>query len=444
MEKSVHSAALWTRLLPAGIRDALRFLHGNILVIAVTNGLGNFARAMVFPYASLYILALGGNAATVGFIDALFPLTGLLIFPLGGYIADHMGRVKIIGWAGLLAGGAIVLFVFAPSWQFIAVATLFRGVLNLQFPARSAIIADSLSPQDRGRGIATMNTVAGLLTIVAPYVAGLVVEAYGPNFGMRLLYAVMAVAYAGSGVIHLRWLTETSPNAGQRLNWRELPALLKRVYGSIPSTLRQLPRPLRPIAAVIVLSFMANAVVSPFWVIYAVEEIGLSKTNWGLILLLEATLRNIAYIPAGALVDRWGRARSLAAALALALITIPLFVWAPSFGVVLAIRLAVAINQAITVPACTALLADLTPRHLRGQVMGAMGQGGIMLGSAGGGTGGPSVGFVTTVPLMAASIMGGYLYTANPVYPWLFLAGMVGVALILVIGFIRDPQAAEL
>ncbi|MEZ4736821.1 MAG: MFS transporter [Caldilineaceae bacterium] len=442
MEKSVQSAALWTRLLPAGIRDARRFLHGNILVIAITNGLGNFARAMVFPYASLYILALGGNAATVGFIDALFPLTGLLIFPLGGYIADHMGRVKIIGWAGFLAGGAIALFVFAPSWQFIAVATLLRGcsICNSR-PARPSL--PIRSPRHRG-GIATMNTVAGLLTIIAPYMAGLVVEAYGPNFGMRLLYAVMAVAYAGSGLIHMRWLTETSPNAGQRLNWRELPALLKRVYGSIPTTLRQLPRPLRPIAAVIVLSFMANAVVSPFWVIYAVEEIGLTETNWGLILLLEATLRNIAYLPAGALVDRWGRARSLAAALTLALIAIPLFVWAPSFGVVLIIRLVVAINQAITVPACTALLADLTPRRLRGQVMGAMGQGGIMLGSAGGGTGGPSVGFVTTVPLMAASIMGGYLYTANPTYPWLFLAGMVSVALILVVVFIRDPQAAEL
>ncbi|MEZ4866383.1 MAG: MFS transporter [Caldilineaceae bacterium] len=428
----------------SSLRASLRFLHGNILIIAITNGLGNFARAMIFPYASLYILALGGSATTVGFVDSLFPLTGLLIFPIAGYVADHMGRVKIIGWAGILSGMAIALFVVAPTWQFVAAATILRGLINLQFPARSAIIADSLSPQDRGRGIAAMNTVSGLLTIIAPYIAGLVVDAYGANLGLRMLYTVMALAYAGSGVIHWRWLVETSSHASQRLKLTDLPGLLKRAYGGVPTTLRTLPLPLRPVAAVVVLSFMANAVVSPFWVIYAVNEIGLSETSWGLILLLEATLRNIAYIPAGALVDRWGRARSLAVALTLALVTIPLFVWAPSFGVVLAIRLLVAINQAITVPACTALLADLTPRHLRGQIMGAMGQGGIMLGTAGGGTGGPSVGFVTTIPLMIASLMGGYLYTANPVYPWLFLAGMVALALILVLGFIRDPQAAEL
>ena len=43
-----------------------KFMLGNIIVFSVTGLLGNFARSMVFPYASLYIMALDGNAKTIG------------------------------------------------------------------------------------------------------------------------------------------------------------------------------------------------------------------------------------------------------------------------------------------------------------------------------------------------------------------------------------------
>ena len=75
--------------------------------------------------------------------------------------------------------------------------------------------------------------------------------------------------------------------------------------------------------------------------------------------------------------------------------------------------------------------------------MAALGQGGIMLGMAGGGTGGPAVGFIVTIPLMIASFAGGYLYVLNPTYPWFFTAVTTAISIILVLLFIRDPQQAE-
>ena len=75
--------------------------------------------------------------------------------------------------------------------------------------------------------------------------------------------------------------------------------------------------------------------------------------------------------------------------------------------------------------------------------MAALGQGGIMIGMAGGGTGGPAVGFVVTIPLMIASFAGGYLYALNPTYPWFFVAMTTAISIILTVLFIRDPQRAE-
>ncbi|MCB9150344.1 MAG: hypothetical protein H6641_16440 [Caldilineaceae bacterium] len=73
----------------------------------------------------------------------------MLLFPIAGYVADNAGQVRIIALSYYLSGTFLLLFILAPSWQWIAVATLLRRVMALQFPARSAIIADSLSPQQR-------------------------------------------------------------------------------------------------------------------------------------------------------------------------------------------------------------------------------------------------------------------------------------------------------
>ena len=82
---------------------------------------------------------------------------------------------------------------------------------------------------------------------------------------------------------------------------------------------------------------------------------------------------------------------SLLSALLLALVSIPLFVFARSFTNVLLIRAAVAVASTIAIPACTALVADMVPRKIRARAMAALGQDGVMLGAVGGGTGGPGI-----------------------------------------------------
>jgi MFS family permease len=425
------------------LRDAFRFVSGNIMVFSVTGMLGNFARAMVFPYVSLYILALGGDATQIGLVNSLRPLAGLVVFPIAGYVADHAGRIRLIVVANFVSVVIVAMYFLAPTWEVVAVGASLQGLAVLMFPARSALIADSLSPEDRGRGIAAMNTIMSVLAIFAPYIAGVVVDRYGANTGVRMLYGAMLALYLASAFIHLRFLEETAPHVSGRLDITRLPRALRDAYGGLPGTLAQLPRSLRALAGVIVLSFMSNAVASPFWVVYAVEQIGLSSSEWGLILLIETALKIVLFMPAGTLVDRWGRTASMLAALLLALVSIPSFVFATSFSSALLIRAAVAVAFTITIPACSALMADLVPRKMRGRVMAALGQGGIMIGAAGGGTGGPAVGFVVTIPLMLSSLAGGYLYALDPAYPWYFVLMATALSILLTALFIRDPQRAE-
>ena len=234
------------------LRRNFKFMHGNILVISLTRTLGMFCRSAVFPYASLYILALGGDPTQIGFVNALKPLAGLLMFPVAGYLTDHVGRVKLIALGGYLSGAILLMYVLAPNWQIVALAGLLQGFMVLQFPPISAIIADSLSPQDRGKGIATMNTIAGALAMFSPYLAGAVIDAYGEEFGMRVLYGVMMVAYLASAAINHRYLKETASSSKNRVDWSALPQAFKDAYGGVLSMFKKLPRSLQAQAVIII------------------------------------------------------------------------------------------------------------------------------------------------------------------------------------------------
>ena len=420
------------------------FMRGNVLVLTLSGALGMFCRGMVFPYTPLFILSLGGQPAEIGFIYALGPLGGLLIFPIAGYLADHTSRARLIAITGYFSSIIILLYIFAQNWHWLALARLLQGFAVLQFPASSAIIADSLSPESRGRGIATMTTISGTLAILAPYVAGLLLDSYGIDTGMRVLYAIMAVAYAVSATINLLFIKETKRPQTKEVEISRLSVTFKNAYSGIPALLRRFPKTLKALAVIIILGFMANGVASPFWVVYAKNQIGLSSAQWGLVLLIEAALGNIVRIPAGFLSDRYGRTRFILASLLLCGASIPLFVFATTLAHVMAIRCLVAITMAFFGPSCGALLADTVPRDIRGRAMAAIGRGSVMIGAASGGTGGPGVGFLTIIPLAVASLAGGLLYEWNSASPWGFVLVVSAIALVLTAIFVRDPQNAEI
>ncbi len=120
-------------LMLKSLRKIFAFMHDNILIMTVTGAMGMFARSMVFPYASLYILALGGEPAQIGLVNSLRPLAGLIAFPIAGYLADRVSRVKVIGFTGYFSGAILLMYVLAPSWRVIALAGLLQGFAVLVF-----------------------------------------------------------------------------------------------------------------------------------------------------------------------------------------------------------------------------------------------------------------------------------------------------------------------
>ena len=250
-------------------------------------------------------------------------------------------------------------------------------------------------------------------------------------------------AYFINAIINQRFLRETSANSHQTLDLSALSGIFREAYRTIPALLRRLPTTARALTAIVILMFAANAVASPYWIVYARDHIGLSTTDWGLILLIEMIVSSLLYLPAGIAIDRYGRVRFVRASLLISGLAVPMVALATGFTHVLLIRIAVAVANTFFLCASSAMMADALPRDIRGRAMAALGRGTVMLGASSGGTGGPGLGFLVIVPVMLASLLGGYVYSYNATLTWLAVMAASAVSLIVAVAVLRDTELAE-
>jgi MFS family permease len=427
-------------------RSPFWFLTGNIRVLVVCRVLWSFSTSIVYPFFSLYILALGGTPSQIGLINSLGIISGMFLYPVGGYIADKMGRVKLVGFSTYAYALSHLLFVFANNWQAVAVGQFLSHLFLFYSPAMNALQADSLPPGVRGRGFATIMAIPGSVRIIAPYIGGWVIASYGGgDLGMiravRLCWGVAFLVGILVATIRLKFLRETIPEeeVTERLSLNDLPRIVKESYASIFDSLKWMDSSLRGIVIVEIVSSLFVAMTAPFWVVFAKQVIGLEPVQWGSILLMSGAVGIVLAFPMGSLVDRVGPRRVILLSMGLAPVAIFLYLFSGGFYGVAAILCAMSLINGMLMPAFSTLIANLIPRNRRGRLYSLLGERGVMF-SYGNFWGG---GFLLFPAAAIGSFIGGYVYEMNNTWPWIILAVATTANFLLAVRYIKEPENAE-
>jgi len=111
-----------------------------------------------------------------------------------------------------------------------------------------------------------------------------------------------------------------------------------------------------------------SSILGRFMSVYAVNVIGISNTEWGVVHSTSGLINVIARIPFGHLTDRYGRKKPIVISYFIRPIFLLLFIHSKSLPHVLVAQSLITLARDLESPAWQALVADLTPRTERGRV----------------------------------------------------------------------------
>ncbi|UCH03187.1 MAG: MFS transporter [Candidatus Bathyarchaeota archaeon] len=428
------------------LRSIFGFIQGNTLVLIVADILSRFGvYGLVWPYFSLYVMALGGSPIIVGFVYSVGVLAGFPTFPIGGYISDHSGRVKLVGIMTYLESFIFVFFIFANNWIIMIIGLFLWQMIAIHYPVLQAIMADSLPPGKRGIGFATAMALPSITGFIAPYISGYLIDIYGGGFtgvrvAMPICWTISLIIGLVVATIRIRLLTETLEKAESRISLKNIPFLLKASYKSVLDSIKWMPNSLRAIAIVsIVITFFVS-IAGPFWIIYATSILGLKASSWGVLILVLGQVQIGLSIPMGHLVDRYGARRLIILALFLSIFPTFFFIFCRTFIEIILTLLTLTCANAILWPAFSTVKANLIPRERRGRLLSILGHGGGAISWSGTW----ATGVILFIPMSVGMLIVGYIYESNPKYPWIILTVAIILCLILTIQFIHEPEKPEI
>ncbi len=176
-----------------------------------------------------FVLSLGASMPTLGLLSSLGGMNGIvttLVQPLGGWLADRLGRKPFILLASVAYIAGYVLFWLSGAlnlWSLLLLGIIAVGASALANPARSSMTAESV----RERHGSAFSAI-----LVATMVPGIVVPALGgalaDRFGYLSIFPI-AIALEAVGLFLVwRYMRETRASNGGGISWRETMRMFAR------------------------------------------------------------------------------------------------------------------------------------------------------------------------------------------------------------------------
>jgi len=410
------------KLITMGVQSGKSFLglRGNALVMSITETVGQGILSLTSTFWSLYVLDLGASISILGLLGLVQGLFRVLIQIPAGYLTDKMGRKKLVIWGGFISSFAPFTYFLATRWEHLIPGVMLEAFTNIVLPARQAMFADAVDPKRRATAFATIHTLMAVPSTSLPIIGGYLLERMGMLPGMRLAFLITGVVMLSAGL-------------GRALYLKESLTVEKRITErlSFRGTLLDIFEPVIRLGVLRIAIFgaflysLAAGVVMRYSVVYAVDIIGISKPQWGLVHGAMGVIGILTRIPIGRTIDRLSRKLSILVSYATRPIFIVAFALSKNFQQVLLIEIGNHIFSYFQQPALEALVIDIASTQRRGRAYGAL----------------------NTIPGIAstiAQILGAFFWEAfGAAWAFYFSALFTAAAAVILLAFLQEPKKRE-
>jgi MFS family permease len=327
-------------------------LPRSVKALGLVSLLTDASSEMIYPLLPAFVLAMGAGPAFLGLVEGLAETTAAGLKVAAGWLSDRTRRRKplIVAGYSLSTLARPLLSIATAPWHVLAVRLADRTGKGARGAPRDALIAEVTPAADRGRAYGFHRAMDHAGAVVGPVLASIAL-ALGAD--LRLVFALAAIPGLLSVAVLVLGVHEEAPPPPEAAAVRADEAPLTPAF--------------RRYLAVLALFTLGNS--SDAFLLMRAQETGIALTTLPLLWAFHHVVKSLTSTWAGALSDRLGRRRAIAAGWGVFALSYLGFAWASAPAHAWVLFAVYGLFPALTEGPERALVADLAARA-RGRAFG--------------------------------------------------------------------------
>ena len=275
-------------------------LERNLVILLVAIFVIGAGEELWMRFVPKYLQALGATIFVIGLYDGLRTLLGAIYAYPGGVLVDLWGHRRAFLAFNLLSilGYALVLLI--PHWgAVIAGMFLFLSWTCFSLPATFSLVGATLEANRHSMGVGIQSVIKRLPIMIAPIFGGMLIDGFGIIGGVRIAL-IISIFLSAATLLVQRQLRE-EPNGSPT------PSAPAVEQWNFWRSLREFNSPMRRLLLSDILIRFCERIPYAWVVIFAMDYIGLSGEQVGIVTTVEMLAATACIIPASYFADRHGR-----------------------------------------------------------------------------------------------------------------------------------------
>jgi MFS family permease len=282
-------------------------LKRNLVILLIAIFVIGAGEELWMRFVPKYLQAVGATVFVIGLYDALRTAIGAIYAYPGGVFVDHWGhrRAFIIFNVVSIAGYALVLVV--PHWAaVIAGMFFFLSWSCFSLPATFSLVGAALEANRHSMGVGVQSVIKRLPIMIAPFYGGMLIDRFGIINGVRIAL-IISILLSAVTILVQRQLREESNDEMRAFQAGLASGAPRPERWNFWRSLREFNSPMRRLLLSDILVRFCERVPYAWVVIFAMDYIGVSGRQVGVLIAIEMLAATVCIIPASHYADRHGR-----------------------------------------------------------------------------------------------------------------------------------------
>jgi MFS family permease len=283
----------------ARISDFLGLTRSTVGVLFMVI-LVDMGERMAERFLPIYLLALGGGALSIGFLNGMDNLLSALYSFPGGYVSDRLGTKRALIIFNIVAMCGYLIVIIFPAWQAVLLgAVLFISWSAISLPATMSLIAKVLPMKKRTMGVSMHSLVRRIPMAVGPVLGGICIGIWGERDGVRAAFVVALFLSFLAIVLQQKLIEDDLPEQpGEECPYSPEKNPLK-LYRLMAPNLRRL------LVSDILVRY-CEQIPYAFVVVWCMKTIAspVSALQFGILTSIEMATAVLVYVPVAYLADK--------------------------------------------------------------------------------------------------------------------------------------------